>query len=247
MISAPEVAEEMVFAIKNRDQSRFALLLMTPAELADAGFGPQQKERLAATLKAAPAAFGKLAAEQKAFTPQSEFADFYRTRPATIPAGTEGSTEDITIHDNASALVDSGDKHEQLYLGTLVAVGNTWKLVDAPTIGSDGQPAPQGMLTQSFEADTQAAPAAGGPTEEMQKWMQDLEDLDKQAAQAGPEAQAGITDQRAAILKQLADSATDETSRSEWIHQLTDMSEQHGPGREFWLCQGTRTARTTGR
>ena len=65
VISAPEVAEELVFAIKNRDQARFELLLMTPAELTNAGFGPQQTERLAATLKAAPAAFAKLAAEQK--------------------------------------------------------------------------------------------------------------------------------------------------------------------------------------
>jgi uncharacterized protein YjiS (DUF1127 family) len=223
VISAPEVAEELVLALKSRDRARFELLLMTPEELNDAGFGPQQAERLSASIAAAPAAFAKLAATQKVFSPQSEFADFYRTRPATIPTGTDGSTKDITIHDNASALVSNGDKHEQLYLGTLVAVGDTWKMVDVPTIGSENQPAPSGLLTQTLQDETQAAPAAGGPSDEVQKLMAQLETLDKQAAQASPAEQASLTDRRAELLTKLAEGATDADMRSEWIHQLVDM------------------------
>jgi TolA-binding protein len=222
-ISAPEVAEELVFALKNRDRVRFELLLITPTELEEIGFGPAQSNRISQTMKTAPGTFSKLAAEQKVFTPQSEFADFYRTRPATIPAGTDGSTKDVTIHDNGSALVTTGDKHEQLYLGTLVEVGDTWKILDAPTIGSEDQPAPNGILSQSIpEADAQQ-PVAGGPSDEMQKMMADLEKLDQQAIQAGPGQLAAITDQRANLLRQLANSATDEEMRSDWIRQLADM------------------------
>src|SRR5882757_2726211 len=64
VISAPEVAEELVYAIKTKDQKRFELLLMTPEELANAGFSKQQTDKIAAMLKAAPSAFAKLAAEQ---------------------------------------------------------------------------------------------------------------------------------------------------------------------------------------
>jgi peroxiredoxin len=223
VISAPEVAEEIVYAIKNRDQARFALLLMTPAELAETGFGPQQSERAAASIKAALGGFTKLANEQKSITPQSEFADFYRTRPATIPAGTDGSTGDVTIHDNASALVASGEKHEQVYLGTLVQVGNTWKIISPPSIGSDGQPAPQGMLEQTFDPGTPTTAAAEGPSEAMQALMQELEKLDQQAGQVAPGQQGPLTDRRAEILTQLANGANDAESRSEWVHQLTDM------------------------
>ena len=223
VISAPEVAEELVFALKNRDQAGFQRLLMTPQELADVGFDPQQQERLEATIAAAPAAFAKLAAEQKVFTPQSEFADFYRTRPATIPADTDGSTKDVTIYDNASALVTTGDKHDQLYLGTLVAVGDTWKLLDAPIIGTDNQPMPPGMLTPNLANPAAQAPVAGGPSDEMQKLMAELKKLDQQAGQAAPSQQAPLTERRAEILKQLAASATDEDMRSEWIHQWVDM------------------------
>ena len=223
VISAPEVAEELVYALKNRDRVRFELLLLTPTELTEVGFGRPQADRLSQAIKAAPGAFSKLAAEQKVFTPQSEFADFYRTRPATIPAGTDGSTKDVTIHDNGSALVTTGDKHEQLYLGTLVAVGDTWKLLDAPTIGSENQPAPNGLLTPNIpEADPQAQ-VAGGPSDEMQKMMADLEKLDQQAIQAGPGQLGALTDQRAELLRKLAAAANDEEMRSDWIRQLADM------------------------
>lgn len=238
VISAPEVAEELAFALKNRDRARFELLLMTSPELSDAGFGPQQTERLEAALKAAPAAFAKLAAAQKVFTPQSEFADFYRTRPATIPAGTDGSTKDVTIHDNASALVSTGDKHEQLYLGTLVEVGNTWKMIDVPTIGSDNQPAPNGLMTQTLQDAAQSAPAAGGPSDEMQKLMAELEKLDQQAGQAAPGQQGPLTDRRAEILQQLADTAVDEDMRSEWIHQLADMLSSAAQDQEANYAKG---------
>ncbi|MGD9636872.1 MAG: thioredoxin, partial [Pirellulales bacterium] len=223
VISAPEVAEELVFALKNKDRARFELLLIAPAELASAGFGPQQQEQLETERKAAADAFNKLASEQKNFTPQSEFADFYRTRPATIPAGTEGSTKDVTIYDNASALVTTGDKHDQVYLGTIIAVGDTWKLLDAPTVGTDNQPMPQGLLTPNMAGAQGQAPLAGGPSAEMQKLMGELETLDQQAVQAAPTDQGKLTDSRAAILNQLADSSTDPEMRGEWVRQLADM------------------------
>jgi len=223
VISAPEVAEELVFALKNKDRARFELLLIKSDELASAGFGDAKEKELNAALQAAPGAFAKLAAEQKLFSSNSEFSDFYRTRPATIPAGTEGSTQDVTIYDNASALVTTGDKHDQLYLGTLVAVGDTWRLLDAPTIGAENQPMPQGLLTPNLPNPQTDAPLAGGPSEEMQKLMAELEKLDQQAMQAAPAQQNQITDRRAAILNELADNSTEPEMRSEWVRQLADM------------------------
>ena len=223
VISAPEVAEELVYALKTGDRSRFELLLVTPAELADLEFGSEQENRLKSAVKDAPAAFAKLAAEQKDIKEESEFADFYRTRPATIPAGTDGSTKDITIHDNATALVTTGDKHEQLFLGTLVQIGETWKLLGPPTIGSDGQPVPGGLLTQPLPHDVQATPAPGGPSAEMQALMEKLEKLDQQAAEASSVQLPSLFDERARILKELADKSEKDELRAEWIHQMADM------------------------
>jgi thiol-disulfide isomerase/thioredoxin len=221
VISPPEVAEELVDALKAKDQKRFELLLLTPEELANAGFNKQQADKIAATLKAAPAAFSKLAAEQKVVTAQTEFADFYRSRPATIAAGTDGSTKDITILDNASALVATGDKHEQLFMGTMVSVGQTWKILDVPTLGSDNQTPQTGLLTAATPDVGNANPAQGGPSDEMQQLMAQLEKLDQQ--QSDNSNQAAAIDQRADILQRLASAASDDDSRNDWVKQLADV------------------------
>src|SRR5436190_174326 len=52
VISPHEVAEQVVLAIKNRDPERLALLLMTPSELAETGFGQARTDSIAATIKA---------------------------------------------------------------------------------------------------------------------------------------------------------------------------------------------------
>jgi thiol-disulfide isomerase/thioredoxin len=215
------VAEQVIFALKNRDAARFALLLLTPEELSEAGFGKSRADRIAESLKAAPAGFSKLTSEQKVITSQSRYVDFGSARPATIPAGTAGSTKDVTVIDNASALVENGGKHEQVYLGTLVAVNGTWKLIDVPTIGSDNPAQGSGFL---LTPNLQSPGAAGGaaPNDEMQKLMTQLEELYRKADTLPPEQQAENIDQRAALLSRLAE-VTPEPDREQWYRQLAEM------------------------
>ena len=235
VISPPEVAEELVDAIKTKDQKRFELLLLTPEELANAGFSKQQTDKIAAMLKAAPAAFSKLAAEQKVVTANTEFADFYRSRPATIPAGTDGSTKDITILDNASALVTTGDKHEQLFMGTMVSVGPTWKILDVPMLGSDDTRLPQsGLLAASVPDDARRGPTPSGPSDEMQQLMAELEKLDQQVDTTSmPAAQAALTDKRAESCKSWPSLASDDDSRNDWYQASGRRAERGGSDRQL--------------
>ena len=92
IISAQEVAEQVVLALKARDPARFQLLMLTPDELNALGMGATQSQTIAAALKAAPAGFSKLMAEQKTVTPQSLYVDFGSARPGTVPTGSAGST-----------------------------------------------------------------------------------------------------------------------------------------------------------
>ena len=163
VISAPEVAEELVWALKN-SRPRAVRVAADHADGArrPRASAPSRPNGSTAELKAAPAAFAKLAADQKVVTPQSEFADFYRTRPATIPAGTEGSTKDVTIHDNASALVTTGDKHEQIYLGTL-GPGRQHVEVDRRADDRRGQPAGGLIDSESWKTARRPPPDAARP------------------------------------------------------------------------------------
>ena len=222
-ISAHEVAEQIVFALKARDQARFELLLLTPDELAALGFGKPRADLINETIKAAPAAFSKLIAEQKAVTAQSRYVDFGSARPACVPSGTGGSTKDIVVLENAAALVDAGGKNEQVFLGTLIAVGDTWKLIDVPTVGSDNQPQDGGFLVDISDQPRGSENAAGGaPNEEMQKLMADLEQLYREGEGLPPEKLAANIEQRAEKLTRLAQMSP-EADRDQWHRQLAGM------------------------
>ena len=221
VISPHEVAEQVVLAIKNREPERFNLLLISPSELAEAGFGQSRAEEISATVKSAPQEFAKVVGDQKAVSPQTRYIDFSSARPATIPSATAGSTKDVTVCDNATALIQTGDKHEQVYLGTLVRVGDTWQIIDAPGIGADHQPAGTGLAG--------AAPAAGNggagenqPSDQMQKLMAELERLDKASDNLSADQMAANVEARVNALQSLADASA-ERDRDQWYRQMADV------------------------
>jgi TolA-binding protein len=219
VISPHEVAEQVVLALKTRDRARFELLLLSANELSSLGFGPARTNSIAETIKAAPAAFSKLVAEQSVVTAQTRYADFNSARPGTIPSGTAGSTKDITVCDNATALVATGEKHDQISLGTLVQVADGWRLVDAPSVGGDSQPASIGFLTGPS---TPAAASQNAPNEEMQKLMAELERLDKaSSAPLTAEQLADNIEQRVTTLEKLA-QISPEADRDQWYRQMAD-------------------------
>jgi TolA-binding protein len=220
-ISPHEVAEQVVIAIKTRDRDRFNLLLATPNELNDLGLGKQRVDQLTSTVRTAGERFGTLTSEQKVVTAESRYIDFGSARPATIPTGTAGSTSDVTVCDNATALIQTAAKHEQVFLGTLVQVGDTWKVVDVPAIGANNQPA-VGFVQPGGPAGAEVV-AADGPTQEMQKLLDELERLDAQADNLSGDAQAKNIGDRADRLEKLAEIAPDKKLSEQFYSQLADM------------------------
>jgi tetratricopeptide (TPR) repeat protein len=219
VISPHEVAEQAILALKTRDPARFQLLLMTPDEVNSLGFGKERAESVTASIKAAPSGFSKLMNEQKVVSPKSRYIDFGSARPSTIPAGTGGSTKDIIICDNGAALAQTDDKHEQIFLGTLVAVGDAWKLIDAP---SDNQGQNGGYFLAAPNQQGAGQGSENAPSEEMQQQMAELEKLDKESDSLPPEQLAANIDKRVAVLQKLAEIAP-AADRDQWNRQLIDV------------------------
>src|SRR5436190_4764884 len=71
VISPHEVAEQVMLALKNRNQAQFELVLISPSDLNGLGFGEARKNSISENIKAAPAAFSKIVAEQKVITDKS--------------------------------------------------------------------------------------------------------------------------------------------------------------------------------
>ncbi len=220
VISPHEVAELAVTALAQRDARLFSTLIATEREITAAGMGDTAATEMTKSTKAAISGFAKMASDQKSVSSGSKFLNFGASRPGLVPAGTDGSTRDVIYYDNVTALVETGGKPEQVFLGQLIAIDNTWKLVTLPQLGDDA--APTGPY--SFAAQVIPGGNAGGaaPSDEMQTLMDELYKLEGQAESAGPDAIGKLTQRRTEILLRLA-QISPRDQQNEWYGQLADM------------------------
>ena len=226
-ISAQEVSAEVVAALAKRDEQRFRLLLLTSDELRDLGVGEAMAKTLSGKLDAAAGKFRQAANRKSAITGDSQWVHFSAAQPGLVPAGNEGSTKDLAVYENVAAMVDTGGKQSLLNVGTMVAVGDAWKLVDAPGAeaeGSNGEVAGNGVF---FNVPLRNAPGSGGGatdsiSEEVQKLLATLEGIEKSMATATDAQKAKLNDERSEAIEKLMEVAKDAAQRDSWGHQLAD-------------------------
>ena len=224
-ISAEEVTAEVVAALAGRDAERFARLVLTAGELKTLGLGKAKAKRVGESIGRLASRFETAAARQKALAPDARWLQFSGTKPGVVPAGTDGSSKDLRVYENVVAVVRAGDKHVQVRIGTLVEVGDVWRVVDLPRTDAGGQAdlAGSGLFFQASIVD-RGGPAVAGPNEEMQTLLAELEKLDKAAAGAStPEQKAKFTTGRAELLEKIAQKARTPKERTMWLRQLADM------------------------
>ncbi len=225
-ISAEEVTEEVVNALKNRDVEQFRRLLLSPAELKQLGLSQKKERELGQKISAAEAGFKALASRQNKIKKNSKWVHFGGTRPGVVPAGQDGSTRDLTVYENVAAVVETDGKHQQVVIGTLIRVGPAWRLIDLPGNLLEGQAdlVDAGYFFQaslSTPVDVEGS-AMGGLSEETQKLLTALEDADKSLAAATGAKRAKLQILRADVLFKLV-AATQGEERVNWSKQLADI------------------------
>jgi thiol-disulfide isomerase/thioredoxin len=230
-ISPEEVTSEVVAAIRGRDAARFRRLLLTAEEIDGLGLGEKQAEDLQRKVANAASSFAKEAGNQNLVTAQTEWIHFGGSRPGVIPAGTDGSTTDITVYDNVTAVVETptaGDKkHAQIVVGSLVRVGDGWRMIDLPrTLSADPKAASLGFFFLAPVAnrpEIDGAVVAGDVSEASRKLFDDLNALDKSlAAATSNDELARLNARRADLLEKLIASADNAEDRSNWVRQYAE-------------------------
>jgi len=225
-ISAEEVTAEVVAAISTHDAERFARLVLTPAELKSLGLGKARADSVREKIAKALDDFKPMTARQKTVTRDASWVQFSASRPGVVPAGTDDSTKDLRVYENVTAILETAGKHAQVQIGTLVQVGDVWRVIEMPQPISEGQA--DGVASTSgffFQASlTRRTEAVTGGNEAAQKLLADLEALDRENAKATtPAEQSRVVGRRADLLEQIADAAKKPEDRSMWLRQLADM------------------------
>lgn len=217
-----ETAEVAIHAMQRGDSELFASILPTSSELGSLGLSTATTTQLQKDIAQAQKEFAKFAASQKTVSKTTRFVDIGAGRPALIPAGTDGSTKDVLLFENIAALVDNQGKPEQVFLGAMVQIGPTWKVLGLPQTGDT--PPQQGPFALADHRSVINDPvAANGPSEEMQKLMTELERLDAEGDRGNAKEQLNRVKRRAQILHKLADLSTRGEERELWQRQLADM------------------------
>ncbi|HEV2970658.1 MAG TPA: redoxin family protein [Pirellulales bacterium] len=229
MISAEETSAEAVMAIRDRDPARFARLLLTSSELKLLALNPAKSKELAEKLAAAPAAFAELVRRQNTITAKSNWVHFGGSRPGIVPAGTFGIPGDLVVYENVVAIVETEGKDAQLQIGTMIKVGECWRLIDAPAI-PDANAKSAEIAGNGFffvnpaikNAGQSADSVAGGTNEKTQKLLEELQRLDDAIGKAGTrDAQAKLNEERADYLQQIISEIGDK-DRAQWVRQMAD-------------------------
>jgi thiol-disulfide isomerase/thioredoxin len=220
-ISPEEVSAEVVAAVRSGDQGRFERLLVTSDELSSLGMGNHHQVDLEKRIREARDGFAGFAARQQVVSGKSVWLQFGGTRPGVLPAGTDGSTEDLVIYDNVAAIIETEGKHTQLIVGALLKVGDSWRVVDLPRTE-----ATEGLffasVVRASENETPRGPT--GIDQGMQQLITDLESVDKAFAAAGPSQRPRLHAQRSELLQKLAERAESQEERDTWIRQFADMT-----------------------
>ncbi len=144
IISPEEVAFEAYQAVKDRDEKRFLRVLMTRKEAASLGLGPKMSREISQRINQAAEEFSNFARKQKQIRARSEWMHFGTTRPGVAPAGNEGLEQDIFLYDHASAVLKTGEEYDQLAVGSIVKVGDAWRLIELPQVVMEGKPVTNG-------------------------------------------------------------------------------------------------------
>jgi hypothetical protein len=223
-ISPEEVTAEIVAALATQDNQRFVRLVITPAELRSLGLGRARAESVAQKARHAVTTFSTMAARQTTIGRDAVWTQFSAGRPGVVPAGTDQSTKDLRVYENVMAIADSGGKHVQVLVGTLVQVGDAWRVIDLPQPMVDGQAdaTPSGFFFAATLTVRNDA-AETSPSEALQKLLAELENLDREAAANPPADPARFMVRRAALLEQIAAAAKTADERGVWLRQLADM------------------------
>ena len=226
MISAEEVTAEAVRAAAERDPSRFAALLISEQEIRSLQLGTQKAELLAQRVADARSQFKAWAAGQNVVTAKSRWTNFGADKPGVVPAGTDGSKRDVIVYENVVALLETADEPRQLLVGTMIRVGESWRLVELPRAVSEGaQLSDSGVFfSASFTSrggESSQAPVQEGISEAMQRLVSELQDVDAKLQQAGGDKEV-LQALRADVLEKLVSASEIPSEQSTWIRQFAD-------------------------
>lgn len=225
VLSAQEAAKTAVDAMIKGDIRSLGSVLISQQDVAALKISKDIAAQLLAAVANPQAQLREILSDTKTLTSRSQWVRFDPSVPGLIPREDGKSGVDLTVYENAMAIVENGDTHELVSVGEMLKVGDVWKLCSIPRPLDAGKSQIQlgGILMQPILATggTDVAPQMG---KEMQELLATLQKLDEGSPSGNvtPVALAKYNQQRADIIEKIIRVVPTEQERLQWIQQFAD-------------------------
>lgn len=225
IISPEEVAYECFEAIRNLDQERFERLLLTQKEYANLQLGQSTAEDVRKRWQKAKSGFLGMARSQRVINSKAIWVYAGNGQAAMTAAGTNGNKRDLIVYDHGSGFFDANGQKDvrQLGVGSIIKVGDVWRLIELPEIVDPNKPLSSGG---AFFA---RPDSVSGPTDPRDKLLEkmhtQLAEIEKRLQTTkGLERQKAEKD-KADILVQfykVFDRPDEKQVRQDWLENFAD-------------------------
>ncbi|MFN5756552.1 MAG: tetratricopeptide repeat protein, partial [Planctomycetia bacterium] len=223
-LSAEEATAELVEALRSRDPAVLARLLPGKADLEAAGFAEPRLSELADRVAAAQKSFPVVAAAaQKQLGAAVRWNNMLAPQPGVLPAGADGVAKDVVAYDNVVALVDAeGGKGGQVYVGSLVRVGDTWRPIDLPQVpGAQGELADSVGFFSPRIADRGVSELGGQESEKLKPILATLREIEGKLSASSAQSRPGLLAEQANLLGPVV-AAAEAAEQPFWVKQLAE-------------------------
>ena len=133
VLSAPEAARTAIDAMVAGDASLLASVMITRQDVEAIRANNEISRKLLTAAQNIPGQMQKAMSASKTLTRNSRWVRFDPSVPCLIPKEDGKASVDLTVYENAMAIVENGETHELVSIGEMVKIGNTWKLCNVPT------------------------------------------------------------------------------------------------------------------
>jgi thiol-disulfide isomerase/thioredoxin len=222
-ISAEEVTEEVVAALRTKDLARFKRVLLSADELQSLSLPADRATDLERLIGDAVKDFSDIAKKQKTITSASKWISFGGGKPGVVPP-TGASNSDVIVYDNVAAMVETDGKTSQIAIGSLVKVGESWRALDVPRSLDDPNAAPvAGVFFQAPLAKAGEIEGGGNITPAMQKLVTELNKIETDLAATKDIAKIKkLTASKADLLEEIVAKAAGEDQET-WLRQYVEI------------------------
>lgn len=229
VLSPEELSREAVKALINRDERLLGTLILNADDISRLGLKGDTADTIKKNLSNLGGQLEKLAGS-KMLTSKSKWLQFQGTLPNSIPTEQTGGREDLLVHQNAMTLVEFDGQTGLIQLGTLIRLGETWKLsrLPQPVEGNQVQVAEDALFAPQLAVNNPAVAAntpqspAGNPR--VQKLVEELQALDKKTPSPNATRNAWVefNNQRTSLLQRLVAAAETTEEKEQWLKQIAD-------------------------